>query len=58
MIDPAEEVIKSLGEYLLATKQNFGDGVAEFYATDPDSRFKEIGEVWLQEEIDLQRATL
>ncbi len=58
LIDPAEEVIKSLGEYLLATKQNFGDGVAEFYATDPDSRFKEIGEVWLQEEIDLQRATL
>ena len=58
LIDPAEEVIKVLGRYLKENNWEDWRGAQEFYATDPDGRFKEIGETWLKEKIELQKAEL
>ena len=57
LIDPAEEVVKELKEFL-NRKPDFplNGGRSEFYSTDPDARFKEIAKNWLKEEIDLKRA--
>ncbi|MFA5021109.1 MAG: glutamate racemase [Patescibacteria group bacterium] len=58
LIDPAEEVIKKLADYLRLQPPVDEDQIQEFYATDPAGRFKEIGESWLKEKIDLKKADL
>lgn len=58
LIDPAEEVIKALGNYLKESGHSENSSQAEFYATDPNDRFIEIGEAWLNEKIDLKKAEL
>lgn len=57
LIDPAEEVVKELKNFL-SRNPNFplSGGQSEFYSTDPDARFREITKNWLRESIDLRKA--
>ena len=59
LVDPAEEVIKQLQQFLsdsldFTGSQDFSD----FYITDTDSRFKVLAEKWLGEKVNLNKISL
>lgn len=62
LVDPAEEVIKSLTQYLLRQSEEdsaalYG-GKEKYFATDTGSQFKDVAEKWLGQEINLEKAEL
>lgn len=58
LIDPAEEVVRQFILTLTPEQLNCSTGLQEYYSTDPASRFAEIAEDWLKEEIEVKKAVL
>jgi glutamate racemase len=57
LVDPAEEVVKILKQYLIEHPQE-QKNKQEYFVTDASSRFKEIAKNWLQEDIQINKADL
>lgn len=60
LIDPAEQVIKLLAEFLAQPGQEAAAGIfggeEKYFATDTGSRFQEVAEKWLDKEIKVEKA--
>lgn len=62
LVDPAEEVIKSLAEFLLIQDIEYpavpASARERYFATDTGAQFKDVAEKWLGQEINLEKAEL
>jgi len=60
LIDPAEEVIRSLAEFLLDQNEEFLSKISQdkeqYFATDTGSHFQDVAEKWLEQRIMVQKA--
>ncbi|MFA6594132.1 MAG: glutamate racemase [Candidatus Buchananbacteria bacterium] len=57
LVDPAEEIVKIIKQYLLNNPQKQKNH-QEYFITDTNSRFREIAKNWLQEDIQINKADL
>ncbi len=58
LIDPAESIINVLSEYIDNQSNIDFSGKEEYFVTDMDSRFQEIGKLWLGKQIVVKKAEL
>lgn len=58
LINPAEAVVAALSEHVKDNDRLDWSGQEEYFATDTDSRFQEIGSRWLGKLIEVKKAEL